>query len=380
MTDINGNVHHFKGNNHTSTMTSPRLDSNLGSVFDTPKAPLQTSSTIGTSPQLRQLQQGTEIKAREVQLRLKQELVEEKQRLLQLKAEKLNNIETLQTKLTRLSKSQQDFTTKTQLNQLLDNSRVEFFRNLQTRNQKQQDYILHHLNVLPSPNWNLRLSLAKQFIPFLDIDNLKSYNEYVDNRLVRVFQFTILSPLVLNLTLKLEINASNDSVYQILVMTNLTTLHMLSSSFASALVKDYIPNGKINCVMYGLNSLTKLIQKRTKNWHQLIVKYKSMIANDLLLNIPDQVSDYRKLYASLKSIDSIDLHLSHNKYKLSLYWSIVNNDHLTGTCQSDIKLLITRNGNAVMKDAGSLFTSLVSKYGIINSLEIILCNIFNYET
>ncbi|CCG21451.1 hypothetical protein CORT_0A10650 [Candida orthopsilosis Co 90-125] len=370
MTEIDEKIDHFEGDSNRTM--SPRLDSNMGSVFDTPKPPL-TSSTLGTSPQQAE---PDKLKAHDAQIRLKQELIEEKQRLLKIKADKLNRIETLQTRVEQLSKLQQESNVKTQLNELLQKSQVEFYKNLRTRNQKQEKYMLQHLNVLPSPDWDLRLSLAKQFIPFLDIDKLKTYNEYVDDKLVRVFQFTILSPLVLNLTLKLEINTSNDSVYQMLVMTNLKTLRMLSSSFTTALINDYIPNGKINCVMYGLNSLTKLIQKRTRIWHQLIVKHKSLIASDRLVNIPDEVSDYKKLYANLKSVESIDLII--NNYKVSLYWSITNNDHLTGSCQSDLQLYITQNGTTTLKNAGSLFTSLVPRYGIINSLEIILCNVFNY--
>ncbi|KAI5954049.1 hypothetical protein CANMA_004888 [Candida margitis] len=276
----------------SATATSPHL----GSVFDTPNnAP--TSSTFGTSPQT----ENNKVRAREAQLRLKQELVDEKQRLLKIKAEKLNQIETLQTRVEQLSKVQKETNIKNQLNELLEKSQVEFYKRLQSRNQQQQDYMLQHLNVLPSADWDQRLSLAKKFIPFLDIDKLKTYNEYFDDKLIRVFEFTILSPLVLNLRLKLDINTSDDSVFQISVVTNLTTLHMLSSSFARALVDDYTPNGKINCIMYGLNSLTRLIQKRTKIWHQLVIKYKSLIQNDRLANISAQVSDYTKLrYCNFK--------------------------------------------------------------------------------
>ncbi|KAG5417194.1 hypothetical protein I9W82_004827 [Candida metapsilosis] len=376
MTDIDRKMHNFDNGSRETTATSPRLDSNLGSVFDTPAKEQQqpTSSTLGTSPELAH-PTGQNTKAQDAQTRLKQELIEEKRKLLQTKAEKLNRIEALQTRLQQLMKSQEERTDRAKLDQLLERSEVEFYKNLQARNQQQSNYISQHLNVLPSPNWDSRLSSAKRFIPFLDIDKLKTHNEYIDDRLVRVFQFTILSPLVLNLTLKLEINALNDSVYQILVMTNLKTLQMLSSSFTRALLSDYIPNGKINCVMYGLNSLTKLIQKRMKTWHQLITTYRSMVDNERLRDIPDKVSDYKQLYANLKSVEYIDLTVE-SKYKLRLHWSIVNNDHLTGSCQSDIQLYITFNGNAVLKNAGSLFTSLIPKYGVINSLEIFLGNIF----
>lgn len=48
---------------------------------------------------------------------------------------------------------------------------------MEVKNLKNDDYILNNLNVLPSTDWDLRLTYIKRFVPYLEIDKIRTFNE-----------------------------------------------------------------------------------------------------------------------------------------------------------------------------------------------------------
>ena len=309
------------------------------------------------------------------------ELLEKRDQLVKSRASLYNEVNDLRVKLHDLTKEATSNSNQQQMEKLLDSNTKSYIENLELKNLKNDDYILNNLNVLPSTDWNLRLEYIKKFVPFLEIDNINTFNEYQNEQMKRIIEFKLILPLIFKLNIKLFINCDNDILDKIEVL-DCFKLSLISSSFTQVLTKNYIPNKKINNLMYALNSFSKLLHTRISIIHKLLKEFKDNLYDttkyhDLLL---DTITDNKRKYAILQNIDEVELkfHINEKPFRLVLNWRIVMGDVIIGTCQSLISLYViddSGDGNN-SRNLSQIYQTLLSQYDVITSLRIIIKNIF----
>lgn len=246
--------------------------------------------------------------------------------------------------------------------------------------------LLSDLNVLPSNNWDNRLDNVKKFYPYLDIESVSTTNSYVDDEtMVRTISFSVVCPLIFRVNVNVTIDPKSDSIVKIEIdQKQLTTLQLLSPSFYQVLTKNYIPNKKIDLVMYSLNSLSILIHKRVSLLFKLLKMFSSFVEDESLFKLTNTedvsaAASNMKIFSNLKSVENIDFVIDKGSesYKLKLYWNIILDDVITGECQSSIKLLIIRQSDSkILNNVKNLFRELVKEYGLINGFCVLIKTTF----
>ena len=154
--------------------------------------------------------------------------------------------------------------------------------------QDDNEYILNNLHVLPSNDWMKRLNMAKKFYPYLEINEAQNTTVYDDKKstFVRTISYTVISPYLFRLPIEVSINSSDESIMSISIANDnvkegiMTNFSLLSSSFTKVLVQNYILNGKVDLVMYSLNSLSIAIHKRISTLYKLIRKFRQYIKSE----------------------------------------------------------------------------------------------------
>ncbi|RLV95782.1 hypothetical protein JA1_000757 [Spathaspora sp. JA1] len=317
------------------------------------------------------------------------ELIESRDSLVKQRSELNSQVEDLRLRLRMLKERQASLANEKRMNELLSENSSEYHRSINTNNQQQQDFILNILNVYPSSDWDKRLDQLRMFNPYLELESLDTSNYYDEtNHMIRMVQFTVVSPLLFKIPLRLDIECARDSVVKIevgkLPTPPMLTISLLSPSLANVLIKNYIPNNKINLIMYGVNSLSKLVHKRISTMYKLIRKFKDLINDRIILQdllTEQECDDNLKLFAIMKSLDRVQFNIN-NQFKVIMTWKIVLRDTITATCESQINIYITdwqNQHNSKFKSADELFQKLIEKYGINNALEIVFKNICDYN-
>lgn len=369
-----------------SSTSSPNVsNSDLETLSDL----LRTSSPNIKSPQFAQslniskaqITNTPEDKLIELQTR-KIELLEKRDQLVKARASLYNEVNDLRVQLHDLTKEVSSSSNHKQMENLLDSNTKAYIENLELQNLKNDDYILNNLNVLPSNDWDLRLEYIKKFVPFLEIDKINTYNAFDNGQMMRIIEFKVILPLIFKLNFKLFINCENDTLNKIQVL-DCFKISMISSSFAQCLTKNYIPHKKINNIMYGLNSFSKLLHTRISIIHKLIHEFKDNLNDEtkyqeLLL---DEMSDNKKKFSILQNIDQIQLEfvVNEKKLRLVLNWGIIPGDISIGSCQSHIELyLVDFSSDDIdnSRDLSQIYQTLLRQYDVATSLKIIIKNIF----
>ncbi|RCK55336.1 hypothetical protein Cantr_04165 [Candida viswanathii] len=364
-----------------SSTSSPNVSN---SDLDTLSDLLRTSSPTNQSPHLQslniakaQITATPEDKLIELQTR-KIELLERRDELVKSRAKLYNEVNDLRVSLHDLTKDASVSAGQKRVEELLDANTRAYIDALELRNLKNDDYVLNNLNVLPATDWGLRLEYIKKFVPFLEIDKINTFNEHVEGDMMRVIEFEVILPLIFKLGVKLSVNCEDDALSRVEVLDTFK-IAVISNSFAQTLTRNYIPHRKINSIMYGLNSFSKLLHARISIVHKIVTEFRDNLYDgekyhDLL---QETVADNKKNFATLQNIDQIELKfvVGERLFKLALNWGIVMGDTSTGSCQSQINLYIIDDiGNT--RNLSQIFQSLLLQYDVITSLKVIIKNIF----
>ena len=378
--------------NLSSSKTMSSSPGNSNSEFETLSDVLQTSSPSNqTSRQVQAAGTAAALNLAEakivthedklIQLQsLKIQLSEKRDELIKSRTLSNNELNDLRVRHHQLTQELSKTRKETNINNLLDSNTKQYIKNLEVKNLQNDDYILNNLNVLPSTDWDLRLSYIKRFVPYLEIDKIKTFNECDTeggNTMLRIIEFQLILPLIFQTNFKLSVDCENDSLKGIEI-DDLFKISMLSNSFYQVVIKNYIPNKKISPLMFGLNSFSKLLHKRMSIINKLVKHFQSNLYNlekyqDLL-----DTSDNKKLFAILQTLDQIELTFQENdrQFKIILNWEIVLGDPLTGTCNSRIKLYLIDILDNTTKNLSQVFQNLLLQYDIVTSLTTIIKTIF----
>lgn len=314
----------------------------------------------------------------------KLQLSEERSNLLKKRSSLKLAIEETRLKLTTHRLKKEDESTKIQLQELLENNTNAYLQKESNSNISEQEKILKELNVLPSQDWEHRLTLVKKFFTGIEIDKVRTYNEFNDqNELERKIEYTVISPLLFRLKVSISVRAIDDSIHEINIDKQASiSLSDISNSFYYVFKQNYIRGKKMDLIMYGLNSLSLLTHRRVSIFHKIIRQFRQFVDRNRFQELiaPEELNNKIKLFSILKSVDKIDLVVPHNEneIKLCLVWEIELSHEWLGECESNIKLLLYHK-DAHLGDISSLFLKLLSESGVMNALTIIFKTCFNIE-
>ncbi|KGR12154.1 hypothetical protein MG5_01792 [Candida albicans P57072] len=364
---------------------------NSNSEFETLSDVLQTSSPSNqSSRQLQSTGGGTaalnlaeaKIVTHEdklIQLQsLKIQLSEQRDQLIKSRTSSTNELNDLRLRHHQLTQELSKTRKETNIKNLLDANTSQYIKNLEVKNLKNDDYILNNLNVLPSTDWDLRLTYIKRFVPYLEIDKIRTFNECdSEGSMIRIIEFQLILPLIFQTSFRLLVDCENDSLKGIEI-DDLFKISMISNSFYQMVIKNYIPNKKISTLMFGLNSFSKLLHKRMSTINKLVKSFQDNLYDagkyqDLL-----DTSDNKKLFAILQTLDQIELIFTKNErqFKIVFNWEIVIGDPLTGICNSRIQLYIIDILDNTTKNLSQVFENLLLQYDISTSLTTIIKTVF----
>jgi len=353
--------------------TSPRDNAETGSILQLDRLKLvknvERNDNDEADSMVKQLMEQTGEKV---------ELNDKRTSLLKQRQRLRNDIEELTLKIHQIKQKQHHQRTQNLLSEFLLKNTNNF---AETNRNVDEDDVLNKLDVSPSSEWTQRIQLVKKFYPYLEVENISTVNRLDDlnNSLFRIIRYTLVSPLLFKLGIEIIVESRTDSISAITITQN--NIAQFSPSFSRILLSNYVPQRKIQLIMYGMNSLSKLVHKRVEIFYQLIRalpnNVDSMRYGDLIQT--KELSDKITLFAMLKLVDSLTFTFTKESQlvELTLHWEIVLSNTVTGECESKLNLSITKEDRLI--DCQDLFVDLAKSYGLVNALKIILKNSFNIE-
>ncbi|CAH2350665.1 hypothetical protein CLIB1423_02S02344 [[Candida] railenensis] len=184
--------------------------------------------------------------------------------------------------------------------------------------------IFRRLNVLPSDNWDDRLKFSKMFYEHISLTNATVQE---GDEGTREISFTVRSENF-SVFIRIIIQKLDNSLVSISLPNSneLTTISLLSLSFYSVLVKNYIPQRKINLLIYSLNSLAELVSKRLQTMTELVRLYPSIV------DTPSPQRGTNSLTFKVNDVSS-----------MVFVWNILLEDSITGEVETELKLLTIKH-------------------------------------
>lgn len=237
-------------------------------------------------------------------------------------------------------------------------------------------FVLENMHVLPSSDWLRRMDLVGRFYPHMEISHtlLKNIHDS-ENRLNTEIQFRLLARGLPILRVLLTVRDEKVAKLEILQSKKATLLlHKVSPSFARILETDYVPNGKVDLLVYGYHSLASIQEKRVSILSKLLHQYSQNLTR------PGAEWDADP-FDSLQAIPYVEFQFTHSKtnepYLVRLYWHLVLNEPFMGQVESELEFAtIQKNNQAVLEGASGAFLNLVPDYGVCKAFELIVSNIF----
>lgn len=345
---------------------------------------------------------------------IKLDLSNERNDLIKKRTSLKSSVEELRVKVKYLQNMNEKQRQKDRLGKLLEHNDKRFIESQKPKpveapaDQDDNEYILNNLHVLPSNDWMKRLNMARKFYPYLEINEAQNTTVYDDKKstFVRTISYTVISPYLFRLPIEVSINSSDESIMSISIANDnvkegiMTNFSLLSSSFTKVLVQNYILNGKVDLVMYSLNSLSIAIHKRISTLYKLIRKFRQYIKSesyigDLLKK--QEIEDDATIFSILKSVDNVEFTIpvngtSNDHFTIKFQWEIVVSNSVNAECASDPKIFLTKDrdiqateervpkSSCTIQGANSLFLRLSKEYGIFNAVCILFNNVFHISS
>lgn len=223
--------------------------------------------------------------------------------------------------------------------------------------------ILRRLNVLPSDDWDDRLKFSKMFYEYI---TLKNATVGEGNEGTREISFTVTSK---NFTvfIRILIEKADNSLVSISLPNNneLTTISLLSQSFYTVLVKNYVPQVKINLLIYSFNSLAELVSKRLQVMRDLVKLY------PLIVNTPSPQRGTTSLTFKVNDVNS-----------LVFVWDILLEDSITGELETELKLHTIKHlpTQSTTSEVGSdVLVHLSNETDVLTAICLYLKNTYQIE-
>ncbi|KAG7665387.1 uncharacterized protein J8A68_001075 [[Candida] subhashii] len=310
-------------------------------------------------------------------------LSQKRDELITQRSQLSNEIDELRSKLRTLRQQQIYKTRQAQLKTLLDQNNQENITSLGIIKQRgdNDDKVWKKFNVSPSLDWNQRLEYVKMFIPYLELEQLYTMNYYDrEDRLIRSIEFVVVSPLLFKIGIRILIKCEDNSLMKIEIKEGeLVGVALVAPDFHRVLMRNYIPGRKIDCIMFGFNSVSNLLQRRISIMYKLIRMFRRFIQDERFEELlrDEEMSDQIRLFSILKSIERLELVIQG--YKFILVWKVIFQDIITAISESQIRLFVTdMNNNQCdqLNYINEMFNNLIVQYGVINSLQTILKNVF----
>lgn len=305
----------------------------------------------------------------------KAELVQQRDTLLAKKTDLSSAIDRLQLTWDSYQNQSRQYETKKKLEYYLHQNDHEQEKRLAEEDEVAL-FVLENMHVLPSSDWLKRMDLVGRFYPHMKISHAQLKNVHDrEGQLNTEIQFRLLAQALPALNVELSIRSEKVVSLKILQSKKATLLfHKVSPSFARIVETDYVPNGKIDLLVYGYHSLATMQEKRVSILLKLLHQY----SQSLIRPGAEWDSDP---YASLQSIPYVEFEFTHLQtgevYLVRLYWHLVLNEPFMGQIESELEFAtMQRNNRNVLKGANGAFLNLVPDYGVCKAFELMVSNIF----
>lgn len=304
----------------------------------------------------------------------KVELVQQKEALQQRKKDLEDAIDRLNLTLTDYQRQHKQYETKEKLEYYLNQNDHEYAR--VTAHDSAAKFVLDNVNVLPSPDWLKRLDLVGKFLPHIDISGAQTRTEHENSQLVTVMDFSVLAKGLPTLHVQLRIHDESILLLEVANWEDVSwLLRSVSSSYCNTVKRNYIPNNKVDLLIYGYHSLAKLQHIRVLALTEILSRYNQLVVR------PSKDWD-KDPYVSLATLPYIELDLQStgHSFKVRLFWSLVVEDAVTATAASHVEFAVLGEQDSVLSNANEVFLSLVPLHGIVKAFLVMLGNLFGMES
>lgn len=303
----------------------------------------------------------------------KVELLQQVESLQTRKAELLDATARLRATLDDYHRQHRHYETREKLEYYLHQNDYEYSR--LSAPDAAAGFVLENVNVLPSSDWPLRLALAREFYPHMEVGDLTSSQVHENDTLVSVMAWSVAAKGVPALQIKLYVR--DESVVRLEVANWASVdwlLRKLSPTFHRTLKQNYLPRGKADLLMYGYHALARLQSRRISALSNVLTAYKDLVSRPS----HDWSQD---AYASLAGLPYIELDLrpKGKSFSVRLSWNLCLNDPITALVESEIEFAIIGDQTAVIDNANSVFLSLVPQHGVEKAFDVMLSNIFGVQ-
>lgn len=295
--------------------------------------------------------------------------------LLAKRATLKEEIEALRIRAGRLLRQQKQSNAQKQLEQALErndhrNNTIQS-PSLPETVEDDASEIIRKLNVLPSEDWNERLVYIRKLCPYMTLKTATTTT--VEN--VRIIHYTVAAQVeqekLFLLEVEVKVSSLNDSVVSIVLPnreTQLLPISLISQSYCTILINNYIPNKKLNLLMYSFNSLAEMVHTRMISFLKIKEDYPDLISQSKSNTITRTTN---VLELEVKKDDEIHI--------IRLHWDLVLNEYVTGEVESDIRLHVGMNNDENTRDATKLFVLLVKEMTVHLALRVFLKTSLGYN-
>ncbi|KAF3987403.1 hypothetical protein FT663_03964 [Candidozyma haemuli var. vulneris] len=305
----------------------------------------------------------------------KAELVQQRDTLLAKKSDLSAAIERLQSTWDSYQTQSRQYETKKKLEYYLHQNDHEQEKRLAAEDEV-ASFVLDNMHVLPSSDWSKRMDLVGRFYPHVRIHHTMSKNVHNEqDQLITEIQFRLSAHGLPTLHVLLYVRDEKVVKLDILQSKKASiVLHKISPSFGQTLALNYLPQGKVDLLVYGYHSLASMQEKRVSILSNLLHQYPT--------NRVRPGADWdTDPFDSLSALPYIEFEFVHSKtsepYSVRLYWHLVLNEHSMGQVDSELEFAtIQKNNQTVLDGASAAFLNLVPEYGVCKSFELMVSNIF----
>lgn len=239
------------------------------------------------------------------------------------------------------------------------------------------------LDVSPSEDWVKRLEYIRMFYKDVDIITASVTTTIRSERMVRVYTFVVISPGVFKVPVSLVVDSMDNRVLEISFESKtkrsaLRHLGVLCPTFHRLLLDQYIPQTRLDSIMYGLNSLSLHLNKRIDFFLKIIPLFTQyLIPTHALEDFLKDSGGKARLF--LRSVDKLEFLIprsaEYNEQKLTVHWDIVLHDLVGSDCEAAIAVDLGSSG--MIKDVTFIYMELMEKTGVVEGLRTLFSLLFS---
>lgn len=295
-------------------------------------------------------------------------LNKQKQDLFNTRTEKMNDIESIRLKIKKLKEQKERIIAERSLDHLIEENNEQFakepipgFNSMETN----ENTALEKINVEPSKDWIDRLSFVKRFT------NVNVVKAHIASGKTIIYEFS-LNTRYFEIPIIMTVN-KDESIQKIEFKNKKSVISSLSPELNNLIINLYIPECNISGIMYGLNSLYKILSSRIDSFIHIVECFKDYIIPNTIITSAFKILNQSRRNFIMRTVDQVELAI--NQCKISFSWEItVQNQHLS-TCGSKFSIILEKDDH--IKDLTPIYLSTVNDLGTSEAFKILIKRLFD---